>query len=96
MRLTPDARKDLKQIGRYTLKNWGKTQFVTYMNELRKFTDTLSEKPQSKGKSRNDFQKGLRSLSFKKDYFIFYRIQRETVEIIRILHQRRNWQNLMD
>ncbi len=41
------------------------------------------------GKNRNDLSKGLRSFSVK-PYIIFYKQMKDSIEIVRILHQSRN------
>jgi toxin ParE1/3/4 len=47
-------------------------------------TGTLSAAPLA-GRSRDEFEAGLRSLAFG-HYLVFYRVQEEGIEIVRIIH----------
>lgn len=95
IRRTFQARSDLLDIARYTLDTWGQEQVRAYMAELDGTIQLLTENPQSKGHDRSSVKPGLRSISHKGHYFIFYRVDEETVELVRILHQRRNWQRIV-
>ena len=44
-RITPRAAQDLKTIGRYTLKNWGKEQRNSYARALDRRFAWLAENP---------------------------------------------------
>lgn len=46
------------------------------------------------GRSRDEFGEGLRSLVFQ-DYVIIYRVRKDAVEVIRILHGRRDLPGLL-
>ncbi len=92
---TPAARDDLLSIARYTHDTWGEKQLRQYMAELDKTIQQLATSPQSKGQDRGNIRDGLRSVSHGDHYFVFYRVRGDTVEILRILHQRRNWQKMM-
>ena len=92
---TLEARADLQSIARYTHDTWGKEQLQTYMAELDATIQALMETPETRGQDRKYIKEGLRSLSHKNHYHIFYRVRGGTVEILRILHQRSNWQRMM-
>ena len=55
---------------------------------LRTITDTLAVAPLA-GRARDEFETGLRSFPFE-SYVIFYRVPRDDVEIIRIIHGARD------
>ena len=44
-RITPRAQDDLKNIGRYTERQWGKRQRNTYLKALEKRFNWLAENP---------------------------------------------------
>ena len=56
-RVTPRAQDDLKNIGRYTERQWGKRQRNTYLKALEKRFGWLAENPQL-GKHRTDVAEG--------------------------------------
>jgi len=92
---TIQARQDLVNIAEYTLAQWGKTQLRIYLDDIEQTIQYLSETPESKGQNRDTIKPGLRSIPHENHYFIFYRVKDSAVQIIRILHQRRNWQRIM-
>ena len=66
---------------------------VRYMAELEARTDTLADSPLTKGRQVEGTD--LRRLNHHNHYFIFFRVVGERVEIIRVLHQRRDWHGIM-
>ncbi|MFU8763547.1 MAG: type II toxin-antitoxin system RelE/ParE family toxin [Haliea sp.] len=59
-RVTPRAQDDLKNIGRYTERQWGKRQRNTYLKALEKRFGWLAENSQL-GKQRTDVAEGYYS-----------------------------------
>ena len=55
---------------------------------VRTITDTLAVAPLA-GRARDEFEMGLRSFPFE-NYVIFYRVAKDAVEIIRIIHGARD------
>ena len=84
------ARQELDAIADYTLEMWGENQQRKYMMEVEATIARLHENPE-KGKDHGDIMPGLRSIAHEDHYFIFYRVKGRTVEILRVLHQRRDW-----
>lgn len=91
MRLLPyviskKAVSDLEEIWLYTFEKWSMEQSDRYYNlivdEIRFICKDINS-----GKSMDHIRKGYRS-SKVKSHFIFYRIKNNTVEVIRILHER--------
>ena len=92
-RVTPRTRDDLKNIGRYTLKMWGKKQRDTYLRNLDKRFQWLAENSES-GKSRPDIQEGY--YCFPQGLHLVFYIQREGgIDIIGIPHQNMDIQNYL-
>lgn len=79
----------MRDIARYTLETWGTQRMGRYLDDLENSLASLKDSPDTRGQDRG---KGLRSLSHRDHYFIFYRIIDKTVVILRVLHQRTNWQ----
>jgi len=84
---SPAAQSDLNGIYDYTFETWGLAQAEHYMRELHDTCHNLAL-GNCKGRNANHIRQGY----FKKSYglhFIFYRhLNPETMEVIRILHQR--------
>lgn len=82
------ARQDLENIWLYTFENWSIEQADRYLNLIMDEIEYIAMKPDS-GFDFSAVRKGY-FRSKVKSYIIFYRIDQEmdTVEIIRILHQR--------
>ena len=86
--LSAKALEDLKSIGRYTLKSWGREQRNIYLSKLDESFHLLAEQPQL-GSTRDDIRKGYRVYHVRR-HLIFYRQKPTEIEIIRILHDRMN------
>ena len=84
-RITPRARDDLKNIGRYTERKWGKTQRNIYLYDLEKRFRWLAENPQL-GKHRLDVTEGYYSFP-QGEHVIFYLLGQEIIEIIGVPHK---------
>jgi len=84
-KVTPRAREDLKNIGRYTEQQWGKRQRNIYLKALEKRFYWLAENPQL-GKHRPDVAEGYFSFSLG-EHVIFYLIGDRGIDIIGIPHK---------
>jgi toxin ParE1/3/4 len=84
-RVTPRARDDLKKIGRYTERQWGKHQRSTYLKALEKRFSWLAENPKL-GKHRSDVAEGYYSFP-QGEHVIFYLISEKDIVIIGIPHK---------
>ncbi len=85
-RLTPDAQFDLIEIRRYTLHQWGETQSLKYLTELRQTIRLLADTP-SLGKSRPKI--GTNVLSFPcKSHVVYYVMHEHQLVVFGVLHKR--------
>lgn len=84
-KITPRARDVLKNIGRYTERQWGKNQRNAYLQDFEKRFRWLAENPQL-GKHRSDVIEGYYSCP-QGQHVIFYLIDQECIEIIGIPHK---------
>jgi len=84
-RITPRARNDLQNIGRYTEWQWGKKQRNTYLKNFENQFHWLAENPLL-GKHRPDICEGYYSYP-QGNHVIFYLIGQESIEIIGIPHK---------
>ncbi|MFC6328663.1 type II toxin-antitoxin system RelE/ParE family toxin [Alloalcanivorax gelatiniphagus] len=86
--LSPAAREDLVAIRKYGALHWGKHRSDQYLDTLKEAIWSLLEYPET-GRTRPELSSEIRSLPVS-SHVIFYRIEREQLEIIRILHARQD------
>lgn len=85
-RLSAKSLEDLKSIGRFTLKFWGREQRNIYLSKLDESFHRLADQPHL-GSARDDIRKGYQVYHVGR-HLIFYRRKSTGIEIIRILHDR--------
>ena len=85
-KLRQQAKQDIKKIGRYTFKKYGKSKRDKYLRGLSKAFKSLAEMPY-RGQLRDDIRKDYYSCQYKK-HVIFYRIHTDYVEIVAVLHNK--------
>ena len=85
-RLSRLAESDLLSIGAYTLRTWGETQTVRYLDELEACCQELADNPGS-GRSCDDIRPGLYRREQGK-HVIFFRRELGGILVSRILHER--------
>jgi toxin ParE1/3/4 len=83
-RLTVLAKQDLKAIGRYTQKIWGKEQRNIYLAKIDASLQLIASEP-GKGRTCDHIRLGYRKYRVGR-HIIFYLQKSDYVEIIRILH----------
>ena len=83
--LSPEALSDLEDIVDYTAAQWGGQQAFDYLESLENKLVLLDAHPDM-GTLRASLHKGIRSFPFEK-HIIYYRIEQETMQILRVLHQ---------
>ena len=84
-RVTPRAQDDLKNIGRYTERQWGKRQRNSYLKALEKRFGWLAENPKL-GKHRMDVAEGYYSFP-QGEHVVFHLIGDKGIDIIGIPHK---------
>ena len=84
--ITKKAVSDLEEIWLYTVEKWSLVQADRYysliFDEINYICTNINT-----GKSMDHVRKGYRAAKVK-SHLLFYRVSNETVEIIRILHER--------
>ncbi len=84
--LSAKSLEDLRSIGRFTLKSWGREQRNIYLSKLDESFHRLADQPHL-GNARDDIRKGYRIYHVGR-HLIFYLQKSSDIEIIRILHDR--------
>ena len=89
--LAPLARKDIKDIGGYTQKNWGVNQRNLYLGVLEKTINGLLQNHRLDRK-RDYIKQGLLSCSCQEHMIFFRRDDAGNVEVLRVLGQSMDFQ----
>jgi len=93
--ISEKANQDIEKIWLYTFENWSIEQADRYYNLILDEIEFISENFES-GKSADYIKKGYRS-SIVKSHIIFYKkSKRNSIEIIRVLHQKMDIENRID
>lgn len=82
----PLAEVDLEGVWLDTLERWGSTQADIYVDQLYERLQVLRKHPEL-GKACDDLRAGYRRLLVA-HHVAFYRIASDTIEIVRVLHER--------
>jgi len=85
-RLTPAAVADLSSIWDFTESRWDPGQADTYLAEIRAAIERIATDPE-RGRRCDEIREGYRHYSIG-SHRIYYLTTTETVDVIRILHQR--------
>ncbi|UUT35722.1 type II toxin-antitoxin system RelE/ParE family toxin [Microbacterium elymi] len=85
-RLTPAAKRDLSSIWDYTQERWDADQAELYVTEIRAAIERIAADP-ARGRACDEVRPGYRRYSIG-SHMIFYFDRADSVDIIRILHQR--------
>ncbi|MCA6219880.1 type II toxin-antitoxin system RelE/ParE family toxin [Photorhabdus antumapuensis] len=85
-RLTPDAQRDLIEIRRFTMKQWGTAQSKKYLLELRKTIRLLADTP-FLGKSKSDIGPDILSFPYV-SHVIYYVVHEQQLVVFGVLHKR--------
>ncbi len=86
--IAPAAKTDLKDIYQYGLRQWGQTRSDSYLENIKEQLWTLTDQPLI-GVDRSELLADTRSLPVE-SHTLFYRVTPDTVEIIRVLHGRKD------
>lgn len=88
IKFSPAARADLKEIGRFSRREFGKAVADKYLLGLDQVLDRFALHPHS-GETQPKLGKGVRRLSHR-SHRIFYEVNGEVVLILRIYHHARD------
>jgi len=83
--LSEAAQQDIVSIRDYTMDTWGEEQTSRYLTQLKQRLEWLATNPEL-GKKRDEVKEGYRSYPEGR-HIIFYRISKNCIEIIGVIHQ---------
>ena len=92
--ISKKAVSDLEEIWLYTVEKWSIEQADRYYNLMFDEINYICKNINA-GKSMEHVRKGYRA-SKVKSLFIFYRVLNDTIELIRILHERMDIENRLN
>ena len=84
-RIGARARRDLKEIWRYTGETWGIEQADRYNHSLNDVFDRLASFPEI-GRDRPDIGAGVRVFRAER-HVVLYRIELNGIVVLRVVHQ---------
>jgi toxin ParE1/3/4 len=88
--LKPRAHADLDEIWDYTVDCWGLEQAETYIRQLWKDIQTLADNP-SLGRECAEVRPGYRKYP-SGSHVLFYRLTDDGINVVRILHERMDYE----
>ena len=88
--LLRDAQDNLREIHRYLLQQTSNRKLATgFVKELRSHCEKIASLKGTLGRPRDELATGIRSIVHK-NYVIFFRYEPDNIEIVNILHGRRD------
>lgn len=91
-KLTKDASRDILNIRRFTLANWGLKQSTAYIDELNIVFSLISKNPNIGANRSSDIKIGVRSF-IHGSHIIYYKTSDPYIVIFAVLHQNMNPKN---
>ena len=85
----PAAKRDLRDIWRHYARNASPDIADNLLREISRAAERAGENPLA-WRARDEIRPGLRSV-LARPYSVFYRIRNDAVEIVRVLHERRDF-----
>ncbi len=93
---SPTVDRDLAEILRYVTRESGSLKIGQgLIRQLRQKCQTLGDLPGTLGRSRDELEPGLRSVTVK-SYIIFFRYHPDRLDIVTIIHGMRDIDALFD
>ncbi len=86
--ISPAAQQDLRDIYQFGLQTWGRLQSSDYLDHLKARFIALTSQPRI-AVERPELAQNIRSLPVK-SHVVFYRLQTNQLEIVRVLHRRQD------
>jgi|SRR5690606_10047127 len=82
------AHQDIRELYEFGSQKFGKDQALRYVEELNLYFQLLSQNPYL-GRERSEIRKGLFSFPYT-SHILFYRIFKNHIRIVRVLHGSRD------
>lgn len=92
---SPSARDDLRSIAEYVRDAAGPEIATQLIKRIRNKCELLAETSGELGTPREDLADGVRS-SYVQPYVLFFRYSTSALEVVRVLHERRDVERVFD
>jgi toxin ParE1/3/4 len=92
--LSPRAQTDLEEIWDYTAENWGAGQAERYVRLIGAAIETVAKWPK-RGKTCDRIREGYRKYPAG-SHIVFYRVTDTGIDVVRVLHRRRDFDRHFD
>jgi toxin ParE1/3/4 len=86
LEFTPRVQRDIEEIWEYSLERFGLDKAEAYLRGIQRAAETASEDPR-RGSACDEIRPGYRKFSVG-SHVLFFRTSKTRVVIVRILHQR--------
>jgi toxin ParE1/3/4 len=87
---TPKAQRDIEQIWDYSFERFGFEKAEAYLRELQRAAETVAEDPR-RGLACDNIRSGYRKFPAR-SHILFFRASESRIVIVRILHQRMDFE----
>ncbi|QFS89854.1 Toxin ParE1 [Mycobacterium sp. THAF192] len=84
--LSPAAQADLEQIWAFSVDRWGRDQAEKYLREIQRGIDRVADNPMI-GRVCDEVRSGYRRHP-DGSHVLFYRVEGNMIDVVRILHKR--------
>ncbi len=88
--VTPRAQRDIEEIWNYSFERFGFEKAEAYLRELRRAAEIVAEDPR-RGLACDNIRSGYRKLPVG-SHIVFFRASESRIVIVRILHQRMDFE----
>ena len=88
--LSPRAQADIEEIWDYTAKRWSVDQAEVYLRQIKASIEVIAVDP-TRGRTCDDVRAGYRKYPAG-SHLLFYRTTPDGIDIVRILHQRMDFE----
>ena len=88
--LSPRAQADIEEIWNYTVKQWNANQAEVYLRKIKAAIEAIADGPRL-GQPCDEVRAGYRKYPAG-SHLLFYRMTPDGIDIVRILHQRMDFE----
>ena len=88
--LSPRAQADIEEIWGYTVEHWNVDQAEVYLRKIKAAIEAVADEPRL-GRPCDNVRTGYRKYPAG-SHLLFYRLTPDGIDIVRILHQRMDFE----
>ena len=92
--MRPQARRDIEEIWKYTARQWSVAQADTYTGGINEKLNLLCHHPMM-AREFTEFEPPIR-IHVHHSHLILYHLLKHQLEVVRVLHFRQNWREIIE